>query len=485
MHSKTFYLTHSAIDSDGWAFANTERPTDTRNAMGCRDIWNHSFGTSMHPQDDGSMKIGLGEEENFLYAVFNGCRQEGISHFSADILFLIKDSVSLFYPCKDDAGSINGNNCYLFSFKDDDVFSVMLYRIADNALTPVTDYIPFADIADSYDYNNFEFGADAEEGGVRVTLKVNGKDVINYFDEGADPIMAAPGSMVFGGGYSVIYLRGTDDRSVVSHEHPLRKIKGNDGREYYDITDIGFYTAKKMFQLFDPKTFVSSEGFELPYRLYLPMGYSEDRKYPLFMLLHGGGLRGTDNMTQLKGDHTNLRMIFDYELIEPFVCIVPQCKPDRFWGNSLSWKDGNYNFVLNEETDGEQMRALAELTKYMISSYSVDPARVYCGGGSMGGMASYELIYRYPGLFTSAYIGCARSDISKADIIAKTPVYIAHGQNDDTIPVRFSRIMAEELKLRGADFVYNEIPGRGHDFTSRQLLLEICKWVFSKRKPSC
>jgi predicted peptidase len=38
---------------------------------------------------------------------------------------------------------------------------------------------------------------------------------------------------------------------------------------------------------------------ETPYRLFVPVGYRADRTYPLVLFLHGGGGRGTDNVSQL------------------------------------------------------------------------------------------------------------------------------------------------------------------------------------------
>src|SRR4051812_8057198 len=43
----------------------------------------------------------------------------------------------------------------------------------------------------------------------------------------------------------------------------------------------------------------SAFSVNMPYRLFVPAGYTPNRKYPLVMFLHGGGEAGTDNLKQV------------------------------------------------------------------------------------------------------------------------------------------------------------------------------------------
>src|ERR1700739_1320313 len=52
---------------------------------------------------------------------------------------------------------------------------------------------------------------------------------------------------------------------------------------------------------FRKKIYMNKKGEQLPYRLYVPLGYDANRKYPLVLWLHGGDGRGSDNVKQLNG----------------------------------------------------------------------------------------------------------------------------------------------------------------------------------------
>ena len=50
---------------------------------------------------------------------------------------------------------------------------------------------------------------------------------------------------------------------------------------------------------FRKNVYVDQAGHRLPYRLFVPLGYDANRKYPLLLWLHGGKARGSDNVRQL------------------------------------------------------------------------------------------------------------------------------------------------------------------------------------------
>jgi len=51
---------------------------------------------------------------------------------------------------------------------------------------------------------------------------------------------------------------------------------------------------------FEKKSFETKEGQVLPYQILLPKDFKPGKKYPLLVVLHGAGERGTDNEAQMK-----------------------------------------------------------------------------------------------------------------------------------------------------------------------------------------
>lgn len=52
------------------------------------------------------------------------------------------------------------------------------------------------------------------------------------------------------------------------------------------------------------------------------------------------------------------------------------------------------------------MRMLQQLVMYILKTYPVKKDQVYVGGLSMGGMGTYELVRRTPGIFAAAFPIC-------------------------------------------------------------------------------
>src|SRR5438552_4669512 len=53
---------------------------------------------------------------------------------------------------------------------------------------------------------------------------------------------------------------------------------------------------------FVPRVYRKASGDAMPYRLFIPHGYDDQKQYPLVMWLHGAGGAGTDNIAQISED---------------------------------------------------------------------------------------------------------------------------------------------------------------------------------------
>jgi predicted peptidase len=153
--------------------------------------------------------------------------------------------------------------------------------------------------------------------------------------------------------------------------------------------------------------------------------------------------------------------------------------------------------------DAMEAQALAALDR-TIKEFNGDRERVYLTGLSMGGYATWDLAAKYPGKF-AAYVpicggirglkdhpeiaGALGRDAKVTDPyaetaqrIGKTPVWIFHGDADDSVPVEESRKMAEALKATGANYKYTEYAGIGHNSWEKAYAEpELVPWLLSQK----
>jgi predicted peptidase len=181
-------------------------------------------------------------------------------------------------------------------------------------------------------------------------------------------------------------------------------------------------------------------------------------------------------------------MMFGYQHYEPFIFAIPQCPVEYTWG-AFYYDEERRTYFLPRLDKSEEIcitRAVYELTEYLTEKYSIDPDRRYLSGTSMGGAGVYELLYRHGDIFAGAIVGCTASDLYTARDIASVPMYIMHGTDDKVISVENSRQIVKILDEVGADFVYKEFAGRGHDFTAPETgdgeFCDAMRWMFSKKR---
>lgn len=197
------------------------------------------------------------------------------------------------------------------------------------------------------------------------------------------------------------------------------------------------------------------------YLLYLPEGYSKDEKrWPLILYLHGKSLRGTD-LEMLKG--YGLAASLEKDLAIPFVVVSPQCPDDRYW-------------MTEDET-------LSRLVDHVMSTYSIDPQRIYVTGHSMGGRGTWLLAYKHPEKFTAIVpMSDAPLDNAWARQVAKVPAWVFHGTKDDLEPFERTKEFVEALKKLGAEVKFTPLPERDHYILDTYENREIYDWLLQHKR---
>lgn len=231
----------------------------------------------------------------------------------------------------------------------------------------------------------------------------------------------------------------------------------------------------------EAKVFKDAAGKTLPYRLLKPADPEPGKKYPLVLVLHGAGERGSDNAKNLvwfwdKGKGPLGR---PEVAAEKAFALLPQCPDGQQWVN-VPWGKGSYQ----SPEVSEPLRLALQLVDASIKDLPIDPDRVYVIGLSMGGFGTFDALQRRPDLFAAAIPICGAGDLSKAKAIAHIPIWAFHGDQDTAVPVAGSREMVEAMKVAGGKVKYTEFKGVGHNSWSPAFKeKEFWTWLFAQKRP--
>jgi predicted peptidase len=236
---------------------------------------------------------------------------------------------------------------------------------------------------------------------------------------------------------------------------------------------------------YQKREYVNNEGKALPYRILYPENYDKNKKYPLVLVLHGAGERGTDNEKQLV--HGS-KLFLKEENRKAFPCFVvfPQCPEENYWSSvkmdrtkTPIIRDFDYSSPLTLP-----MQLSMELLKKLVAQESIDKSRLYITGLSMGGMGTFEMVCRYPKTFAAALPICGGGDKDSYDkSVKKTYFWVFHGTNDAVVDVKFSREMVDRLKELKVPVRYTEYPGINHNSWDNAFAEpDFLSWMFQHKR---
>ena len=220
----------------------------------------------------------------------------------------------------------------------------------------------------------------------------------------------------------------------------------------------------------------------LPYRILLPENYDVNKKYPLLVFLHGAGERGNDNELQLTHG-SNQFLTKNFREKHPAIIVFPQCPKEGYWATIVT-RETPLKFSYPKKPKNNPILDLVEgMLKEVQSTYKVDKNRIYVGGLSMGGMGTFELVYRNPRKFAAAFAICGGANPKIARKIRRPIWRIDHGEVDSVVPISLSEQMVDGLKKKKAQVSFNRYPGVNHNswdnvFADPTFL----PWLFSQSK---
>jgi predicted peptidase len=220
----------------------------------------------------------------------------------------------------------------------------------------------------------------------------------------------------------------------------------------------------------------------LNYRLLIPKNLKKKGKYPLHLFLHGIGERGNDNMSQLTHGGTLFLEKTNRENYNSWV-LFPQCSANDRWAN-LKTDSWDVNFKGTMTKPNKSLQLVIRLMDQFIEKKQVDKQRIYVSGLSMGGMGTFEILYRRPNMFAAATPICGNGSTAFASLYAKkVSLWIFHGSDDKVVSPKYSLDMVTAIIESGGSPKMTLYENVGHGswdnaFAEKNYL----KWIYSKVK---
>jgi dienelactone hydrolase len=205
--------------------------------------------------------------------------------------------------------------------------------------------------------------------------------------------------------------------------------------------------------------------------VYLPGGYDPAKKWPLVVKLHGYNPANPEYVRWWGVDSRHHALAdAEYKGHQGVIYMEPRGR-------------GNTQYVGIGDQDVARVIQLAK------ERLNIDEDRVYLTGDSMGGWGTWNVGTRHPDLFAAIapifggvdyhsvlseealakltplarYFQEKQSSWSMAESLLNVPIFVHHGDSDQTVNVDWSRYGVRLLQRWGYDIRYDELPGYGHE----------------------
>ena len=196
----------------------------------------------------------------------------------------------------------------------------------------------------------------------------------------------------------------------------------------------------------------------MAYIIRYPNGYEEGKRYPVIMVLHGAGTRGTD--VEVLKNNAFFAETDKYEQF-PFITVAPLCHTD-------TWFD--------------LFETLRAFVKYMGGSSFIDIERFYLIGPSMGGYTTWALAMSMPEYFAAIVPICGGGMYWNAGRLVNVPVWAFHGEKDLVVFVEESKKMVNAVNANGGNAKLTIYPENEHNaWSDTYSNYEVFEWLLSHK----
>lgn len=232
----------------------------------------------------------------------------------------------------------------------------------------------------------------------------------------------------------------------------------------------GAYLEDTQNPIPDSASFITWSYGDTAMGLYTPAS-SGSKKLPVVMFLHSCNNNPV---------HRNLWIINALNAIEPCAVFIPTAPPDLSTQYPCADWGGTYDQALRPN----MVNALNGLDS-LVNMHDFDASRVYLYGESMGGEGVYRLLSDFPTRFAGGVVASGYTENKGAEKMAKTPLWIFHGSDDNIASVDNARNIYESIKGAGGTLVnYTEYEGSDHVSAINKVHYEdgVLEWLLSQKR---
>ena len=189
---------------------------------------------------------------------------------------------------------------------------------------------------------------------------------------------------------------------------------------------------------------------------------------PLIVLLHGAGADERDMIGLWR------------DLPQDLVVVSPRA-PFADPGGGWRW----YRKTSREADIAVSRKIIDLIVAETVKRFDADPARVFLGGFSQGGVMTYEVALHQPARFAGAVVlsgsmfPSALAGLPDRSALAHAPFFIGHGTADPRIPFASAGSARASLEHLGVLVAFHAYPGMGHA-TDAAETRDLAAWLKEK-----
>jgi predicted peptidase len=227
----------------------------------------------------------------------------------------------------------------------------------------------------------------------------------------------------------------------------LKALKAQDGSVAFvqEFSTSSYENMKDSLEYgtFELKTFTSSTGVEIEYYIYVPDYGTEVTDLPCMLYMHGGQTQGGNSDWSTYGLTS---LIKNQEITPSGIVIMPHI------------------------TNFYDFNTLKELTDYVVSQYNCDTNKISISGHSNGGIATYNMLNKYPGYFSCAIpISGTNYDSINAQSCNGVKIWAFGGTSEGgsgSCSSTTGKKAVNKINTLGGDAKFTDVPG-GHSASNK------------------